>query len=271
MIDEAWDQTLQRHRKAQIEKLRAINRKAISVTAEQRAETERAARGVWWSRVGLEPSEPPVRWTPEGFRTREFSAVQRRATMTKQEWEQTLRRQQSQAATSKAKALLQRLHNNEPRRLAEMAQRRKQREVFNEPALPQRPTTGQQRVMESNQQLRPTFDPATQAMWDNWLDARCEALIRPRLKKIVEAIAEKANANTKTIDKNIKGLDADMVALRDKFRTEIATLRKEFAGLVRKLRSDNSKLRAEMKLQSGIASGHVAQLPAFLRGTSNGK
>jgi hypothetical protein len=47
MDAEEWEQTLQCYRKFQIETLRAINRRAITVTQEQRAEIERAARGEW--------------------------------------------------------------------------------------------------------------------------------------------------------------------------------------------------------------------------------
>lgn len=72
-----WDQVLQRHRKAQIEKLRAVNRRDINVSKTERAEIERAARGVWHSPFGQTPEEPPVKWQSD-FRTREFSTGRRR-------------------------------------------------------------------------------------------------------------------------------------------------------------------------------------------------
>jgi hypothetical protein len=69
-----WDEALQRHRRMQIEKLRAINRNDISVTDEHRAEIERAAIGIFWQRSDWKP-EPPARWTAE--RTREYGSTTR--------------------------------------------------------------------------------------------------------------------------------------------------------------------------------------------------
>lgn len=42
-----WEATLERHRKASIELMRAIFRKDLVVTKEQRAGIERAAHGMW--------------------------------------------------------------------------------------------------------------------------------------------------------------------------------------------------------------------------------
>lgn len=75
MMDSDWDTTVQRYRKTQIGKLRAIIRKDIDVTEEQRAEIERAARGIWWSRDEWTP-EPPARWNSEN-RTREYGSAKR--------------------------------------------------------------------------------------------------------------------------------------------------------------------------------------------------
>jgi sialic acid synthase SpsE len=50
MEPKEWEQFLQAYRHTQIETLRAINRKEITVTELQRAEIEKAARGLWaWS------------------------------------------------------------------------------------------------------------------------------------------------------------------------------------------------------------------------------
>ena len=70
-----WDDALQRYRRTQIEKLRAINRNDINVSDEHRAEISRAASGVFWQHNDWKP-EPPARWTAE--RTREYGS-QRRA------------------------------------------------------------------------------------------------------------------------------------------------------------------------------------------------
>jgi hypothetical protein len=71
-----WEATLQRYRRSQIEKLRAINRNDIDVSDEHRAEIQRAASGVFWQPIDWKP-EPPVRWTSEN-KQREYSS-QRRA------------------------------------------------------------------------------------------------------------------------------------------------------------------------------------------------
>jgi hypothetical protein len=188
--------------------------------------------------------------------------------MDSDEWERVVLRQQSQKATAEARAVLDRLKNEEPRLVADISARREHR-MFVEPEIPQPEpvlNNGQRRTMESHQLQRPPLDPATMAMWNAWFDQRCEALIAKRLKAVVSAIAAKANSNTAIVAKNTKAIDADIL----KLRSDQVELRKEVAGLIRKLRSDNSRLRAEMKLQSGIASGHVSQLPAFLKGNSNG-
>ena len=51
MPPEEWEQLLEHYRLTQIGTLRAINRKEITVTELQRAEIEKAARGLWaWSK-----------------------------------------------------------------------------------------------------------------------------------------------------------------------------------------------------------------------------
>jgi hypothetical protein len=47
LTQQEWQETLTRHRKANIELLRAIFRKDLVVTKEQRAGIERAAHGIW--------------------------------------------------------------------------------------------------------------------------------------------------------------------------------------------------------------------------------
>jgi hypothetical protein len=47
LSEQDWQQTLERHRKVHIEKLRAIFRKEIVVTKEQRTEIENAAHALW--------------------------------------------------------------------------------------------------------------------------------------------------------------------------------------------------------------------------------
>jgi hypothetical protein len=47
LTEQEWQKTLQTHRKAMIAKLRAIFRKDIVVTKQQREEIERAAHGIW--------------------------------------------------------------------------------------------------------------------------------------------------------------------------------------------------------------------------------
>jgi hypothetical protein len=77
-MNDDWSQLLERHRRAQIEKLRMINRGDIVASDEERAETARAASGAWWSSPLREQrTEPPARWT-ESFRTREYSTGIRR-------------------------------------------------------------------------------------------------------------------------------------------------------------------------------------------------
>jgi hypothetical protein len=47
LTEQEWQRTLECHRKANIEKLRAIFRKDLVVTKEQRAQIECAAHGMW--------------------------------------------------------------------------------------------------------------------------------------------------------------------------------------------------------------------------------
>jgi hypothetical protein len=47
LTEQEWQRALQAHRKAMIEKLRAILRRDIVVTKQQREEIERAAHGMW--------------------------------------------------------------------------------------------------------------------------------------------------------------------------------------------------------------------------------
>jgi len=53
-----WDDALQRYRRTQIEKLRAINRNDINVSDEHRAEISRAASGVFGSTMIGSPNLP---------------------------------------------------------------------------------------------------------------------------------------------------------------------------------------------------------------------
>jgi hypothetical protein len=51
LTEQEWQETLAVHRKAMIAKLRAIFRKDLVVTEQQREEIERAAHGIWaWDR-----------------------------------------------------------------------------------------------------------------------------------------------------------------------------------------------------------------------------
>jgi hypothetical protein len=47
LTEKEWQQALQGHRKAMIAKLRAIFRKDLVVTKQEREEIERAAHGIW--------------------------------------------------------------------------------------------------------------------------------------------------------------------------------------------------------------------------------
>jgi hypothetical protein len=47
LSEQEWQQTLQRHREAKIAELRAIFRKDVVVTKQQRSEIECAAHGMW--------------------------------------------------------------------------------------------------------------------------------------------------------------------------------------------------------------------------------
>ena len=47
LTDKEWATVLERHRKANIERLRSIFRKEITLTKEKRAEIECAAHGIW--------------------------------------------------------------------------------------------------------------------------------------------------------------------------------------------------------------------------------
>jgi hypothetical protein len=58
MDRDEWDETLKLHRKAQIEKLRALNRKDISVNNEHRDEIQRAAQGFSGRITGGSPNLP---------------------------------------------------------------------------------------------------------------------------------------------------------------------------------------------------------------------
>jgi hypothetical protein len=47
LTKQEWEETLAVHRKAMIAKLRAIFRKELVVTKQQREDIERAAHGIW--------------------------------------------------------------------------------------------------------------------------------------------------------------------------------------------------------------------------------
>jgi hypothetical protein len=47
LTEQEWQHVLQRHREAMIKQLRAIFRKELVVSKEQRADIERAAHGMW--------------------------------------------------------------------------------------------------------------------------------------------------------------------------------------------------------------------------------
>jgi hypothetical protein len=75
MDQDEWEETLKLHRKAQIEKLRAVNRKDLSVNKEHHDEIKRAAQGIFWTHSAWKP-EPPTRWTNN--RNREYGHGERR-------------------------------------------------------------------------------------------------------------------------------------------------------------------------------------------------
>jgi hypothetical protein len=110
------------------------------------------------------------------------------------------------------------------------------------------------------------------ALWDAWFDQRCEASMNPKLQKIVKAIAAKANSNTAINDRNVKGLDADILKLRKEFQEGFASLRKamrdeyrkEFDVEFQKLKKDMAEQRRDVAIVTGIARGQVARL----RGTT---
>ena len=56
LTEQEWQQTLQCHPKAMIAKLRAIYRKDLVVTKQQREEIEHAAHGIW-AHDAREPSK----------------------------------------------------------------------------------------------------------------------------------------------------------------------------------------------------------------------
>jgi hypothetical protein len=76
MDRDEWDETLKLHRKAQIETLRALNRKDISVNNEHRDEIQRAAQGIFWTHNGWKP-EPPARWNHKS-QNREYGFAERK-------------------------------------------------------------------------------------------------------------------------------------------------------------------------------------------------
>ena len=49
---------------------------------------------------------------------------------------------------------------------------------------------GEQLVLRQHQRQRPTLDPATQKLWDDWLDTRCMAIVKATFKPLIKVIRE---------------------------------------------------------------------------------
>jgi hypothetical protein len=98
-----------------------------------------------------------------------------------------------------------------------------------EAETPSAPTAGEQQVRSMYEQNRPTLDPATQALWDAWLDARCRAIVDSALEMVADTLGEITGEIERELRKDMnKGLAdvrKDFVAKMSKLRKELTSTR----------------------------------------------
>lgn len=164
--------------------------------------------------------------------------------------------------------LIQKNKEANARTLADQFNRREQREfrgeTFDEPIIRSEPTipeptpvmnAGQRQVQTMHEQNRPTLDPATMVLWDAWFERRFHEMAKPRLKQLARHMAETVGTSVgASMGKHHK-------ELRDQMRKEHAD---EITKMKREFNSKLSKLRAELALQKGHASGKIVDLPNLL-------
>ncbi|MGY2905237.1 hypothetical protein [Bradyrhizobium sp. URHC0002] len=174
--------------------------------------------------------------------------------------------ERSKASTAKARALLQRLKDDEPRMQAELAAIRERRELFGEPETKTTSApvmnAGQQQVRQMYEQQRPTMDPATQKLWDGWCDARCRNIVAEDGSERFRAMFWSLFADEigEALGEEIGKLDAEITR---EMRQTFADVRKEFTAEITKLRRENAKLRKD--LVANRSGSTAATSPVFLK------
>jgi hypothetical protein len=217
-------------------------------------------------------------------RHEEVLGVKERQTTTTdaKEWQEVLRchkeaqAERAKASTAKARATLQRLNDDAPRLEAEMAERHERRMMFPETLQPNEPSfhsnpreasvsheavgtptvmnAAKRQVREMHEAQRPTLDPATQALWDNWCDARIMLVLEEYHN---EKICKENYEHDKRINDDLKN---HVEAIR-KLRTESEQMRKEFADEIAKLKKEFTAKIVKMRKETSTCSANIIDLP----------
>ena len=114
-------------------------------------------------------------------------------------------------------------------------------------------TVSHRQVREMHEAQRPTLDPATQKLWDDWFQVSFKHLISPHIQNI--------NANHADIDKALAELAGEINKQIEISNENDKAAHKDIIELnkgMKKLRNDMVKLRKEM---TSARSGNVIDLP----------
>ena len=95
-------------------------------------------------------------------------------------------------------------------------------------------------------------------LWDNWLDARCKAMISAMIDREIIPLADAIGTNTGKFVVEQRKLREEFGARTDKLRDKL----KEFAAENINLREQISQLRTDMTIKAGITSGQILELVA---------
>jgi hypothetical protein len=125
------------------------------------------------------------------------------------------------------------------RDMEERRQRRLDGEFDDEPKTP--PATfnqGEQQVREQYERSRPTLDSATQALWNDWADARIKAIVNAKIEMLADIVGEESGRNEKRLREEIrcwrpgmrKDLHADLLKL---FSKDFNSMRDDLLAVLR--------------------------------------
>jgi hypothetical protein len=107
---------------------------------------------------------------------------------------------------------------------------------------------GQRQVRESYEQNRPTLDPATQALWDDWFKRSFWQLMNDEVAVTMGEITG--------------GIELE---LRKEMNKAVADVRKEFSDEIVRLKKDFTARILKMRKETGTRGTNVIDLPNPLK------